>query len=526
MKHTYTIIGMTCDHCQNHVQNALNSIKGVKHAEVSLHPAEATIEMDKHIGLEVLQAELSKIGDYKIENAGQHQTNEMAQNHHMGHNVQLKNSNIVPQELRIPPVLKPVYQDSETVKYSLTAQEGVTEIFPGFETKTKGYSSSILGPAVIVKRNQNVEVELINKLNESTTFHWHGLKIPAGVDGGPHDIIGTGKSSKVHFKVQQDSATLWFHPHPMGATARQVYEGLAGLLVVQEENKNLVLPQDYGVNDIPVVVQDRYFTKDYQIDYEGVRDEDGTQGDTLMINGTVNPYFNFDNRWLRLRLLNGSNARNFEFYFENHLPFIQIASDGGLLEKPVKMTKIFMSPGERAEILLDTSSIKASSISLLHDRHRILLINLTKGNMSDEVTLLPHVLNTFPHVVTDKLPVKKIELYGMGKDVMIDGKKFDMNRIDLSQHLNSYEIWQVYNKPDSMGGMIHPFHIHGTQFRVLARDAKGPKENEYGWKDTVHIEAGETISLLVNFEHKGVYMYHCHNLEHEENGMMGQIEIQ
>jgi len=126
-----------------------------------------------------------------------------------------------------------------------------------------------------------------------------------------------------------------------------------------------------------------------------------------------------------------------------------------------------------------------------------------------------------------QLPVsKRIELFGMGTMVTINGKQFDKNRIDFVQQQGVTEIWEIYNKPDMMGGMTHPFHIHGTQFKIVSINGQAPPPNEQGWKDTVSIEPGESVKLAVKFQDKGIYMFHCHLLEHEDNGMMGQVKVE
>jgi len=331
----------------------------------------------------------------------------------------------------------------------------------------------------------------------------------------------------VKFTVNQEASTLWFHPHPEGATAEQVYKGLAGLIYVEDEkSKNLDLPKEYGINDFPLVFQDRQFNEEKQFDYQTVINEDGTIGDTLLINGTLYPKLTVSKEKVRLRLLNGSNARNYSFKLNTGESFQQIATDGGFVNDPTTMREITLTPGERAEIIIDFSRYESSSeIALINEEDTNLLlfkIEEHKTNPSD----LPKSLNNF--AVTDEernLPVtKKLELFGMGAMVTINGKKFDINRIDFTQKQGVTEIWEIYNKPDAMGGMTHPFHIHGTQFKIISVDGNEPQVNEQGWKDTVAIDTGETLQLAVKFNNKGVYMFHCHVLEHD-SGMMGQVKI-
>lgn len=425
-------------------------------------------------------------------------------------------------ELALPPLLEP--KDGIV---DIIAQQGSTEIFKGIQTKTYGYNGSFLGPVIKITEGEKVTFRTKNDLSEPTTFHWHGVEIPGEGDGGPHQILKPGESEDVKFTVSQGASTLWFHPHPVGATAEQVYKGLAGFIYVEDENsKKLGLPSQYGENDFPIVFQDRQFTEEKQFDYQAALNEDGTIGDTLLVNGTLNPKLTVGKEKVRLRLLNGANARNYTFKLNKGDTFQQIATDGGFLNKPTTLREITLTPGERAEIIVDFSKFDSkSNIALVNEVDTILLpfeIDEQKANS----TKISKSLNDF--AVTDEernLPVtKKLELFGMGKMVTINGKQFDMNRIDFTQKQGETEIWEIYNKPDMMGGMTHPFHIHGTQFKVVSIDGEEPPASLQGWKDTVSIEPDQTVKLAVKFPNKGIYMFHCHILEHEENGMMGQVE--
>ncbi|SOC15545.1 FtsP/CotA-like multicopper oxidase with cupredoxin domain [Ureibacillus xyleni] len=426
-------------------------------------------------------------------------------------------------ELPLPPLLQP-----NNGVVDIIAQQGKTEIFEGVETETYGYNGSFLGPVITVNEGETVTFRTNNKLSEPTTFHWHGVEIPGEGDGGPHHILKPGATEEVKFTVKQGASTLWFHPHPEGATAEQVYKGLAGLIYVEDDNsKNLAIPNEYGKNDFPLVFQDRQFTEDKQFDYQAVLNEDGTIGDTLLVNGTLNPKLTVGKEKVRLRLLNGSNARNYIFKLNTGDKFQQIATDGGFLNKPTIMSEISLTPGERAEIIVDFSKYEAkSNIALVNEEDTILLPFQLDEHRTNSIKI-PESLNDYGITEEEKmLPVtKKLELFGMGTMVSINDKQFDMNRIDFTQKQGETEIWEIYNKPDMMGGMTHPFHIHGTQFKIVSIDGKEPPANLQGWKDTVSVEPDQTIKLAVKFNNKGIYMFHCHVLEHEENGMMGQVEV-
>ncbi|WP_217587093.1 multicopper oxidase family protein [Lentibacillus saliphilus] len=429
--------------------------------------------------------------------------------------------------LNIPPLLEKDKEDGNNVYYTIEAQKGQTEIFDGVQTDTLGYNEPFLGPVLRLEKGQTAHLTLKNKLDEATTFHWHGLIIEGEADGGPHSVIQPGEEKEITFDVQQDSATLWFHPHPKGKTAKQVFEGLAGLMYIEDEaNDNSYV---YGENDFPLIIQDRTFNEEKQLEFEAVKDEDGTLGETLLINGTLNPYLAVKQEKVRLRLLNGSNMRNYTFKLSNNQSFQQIASDGGLLNKPVELTEIQLTPSERAEIVVDFSQLTENEkIALVTDDETVLLPFKVTDAVAKETKGIqfPEAPIALTQEELDKPVSKRIELFGMGEHVTINGKKFDMNRIDFTQKKGETEIWEIYNKPDMMGGMIHPFHIHGTQFKVISVNGEAPPANLQGYKDTIALDPGDKAKIAVKFPEEGVFMYHCHILEHEDNGMMGQVKVE
>lgn len=451
----------------------------------------------------------------------------MMGNNHMNHGEVISlNDSTGENDLKIPPMLES--DNAEGTTYTVRAQKGETELVDGIKTNTYGYNGTFLGPMLRFVKGETVKIRAVNELDENTTFHWHGLEVAADADGGPHDVIKPGEEKSIEFKVEQEAATLWFHPHPEGKTSEQVYNGLAGLIYIEDEKSDrLGLPNDYGKNDIPLVFQDRTFDSKMQLNYKTVMNDDGTIGDTLLINGTLNPKLSVGKEKVRLRLLNGSNARNFTFKLNTGDSFIQIATDGGLLNKPVEMNEITLTPSERAEIVIDFAKLNTKKDLALLNEDGSILLPFDVSDQNGKKEKIQEDLNDFTLTSEEKnLPVtKRIELFGMMDMVTINGKKFDPERIDFTQQQGVTEVWEVYNKKDMMGGMIHPFHIHGTQFKIISRDGEDPAENEKGWKDSISVHPGERVKLAVQFKHKGVYMFHCHILEHEDNGMMGQIEV-
>ncbi|WP_100404075.1 multicopper oxidase family protein [Bacillus sp. FJAT-42315] len=430
-------------------------------------------------------------------------------------------------ELTFPKVLTPDHRDKDSITYTVKAQEGQTEIFNGIQTNTYGYNGNFLGPVLRVQKGMNVTINLVNDLQEDTTFHWHGLDVAANADGGPHAVLKSGETDKIEFTVKQEAATLWFHPHPMHETGKQVFNGLAGLLYIDDpKNDDLNLPQTYGEDDFPLILQDKTFTKDKQLDYAAVMNEDGTTGDTLLINGVVDAKLTVDRQKVRLRILNGSNIRPYKLHFDQDIAFEQIASDGGLLNAPHQTKEIDVSPSERMEVLVDFTQVKGNKVSLVDENGVVILpIHLKEETKRGANTVTTLNTLTIPEDVRNQEVTKKVKLEGMGRNVTINGQKFDMDRIDFRQKQNVTEVWEIENVKDMMGGMQHPFHIHGTQFQVISIDGKAPPAHLVGYKDTIALDPGQKAKIAVTFSNKGTYMFHCHILEHEDNGMMGQIEV-
>ena len=427
-------------------------------------------------------------------------------------------------KLKIPVMLQDQNSDPDIAEFVLQVQSGQTNFIGNWLTQTLGYNGSYLGPVLRIRKGEKVNIRVDNQLSFPTTLHWHGLVVDGEQDGGPHQGIQPGKNWNPAFTVDQDAATLWYHPHFMGDTADQVYYGLAGLIYIDDENSGqLDLPEEYGINDIPLVVQDRSFNSDGSFDYRtsmmGV-----VAGDTILINGTINPFINVNKGNVRFRILNASNSQNFEFRLSDANNFQQIASDGGFLEAPLTRQSIFLTPGERAEVIVDFAKTKRSSVTLMLGNKPIMTINITSEN--PDTTELPESLTRIEPISEDGNPKTRIfELQSMGISGTINGKSFDMNRIDEEVSLNETEIWIIRNSGGMMQTSGHPFHVHGTQFQIISRNGQVPPLQEQGFKDTVFVNIGEEVKIRVRFTHPGLFMYHCHILEHEDSGMMGQFRV-
>lgn len=442
--------------------------------------------------------------------------------------------------LPIPPLLEDENPEEGQAEFSFTAQIGETEFFEGQPTETYGYNGDYLGPVIRVREGDEVTMNVKNELGEETTVHWHGLRVFSEADGGPHSVIKPGDTWQPEFEITQPAATLWYHPHTLHTTGEQVYKGLAGLLLIDDEvSDSLDIPKDYGENDIPLIVQDKAFMSDGTFEYDLNMPDImmGLMGDTPLINGAVNPYTEVPQGKVRFRILNGSNARTYDFELSHGESFHQIASDGGFLEQPVEMQRLTLSSAERAEIIVDFSAYdEGDSIELTDSGTRLMSFRVTaeEGLQAE----LPNELTEIEKIDPDEADrTRRFVLQGMGPSVNINGVQMDMDRIDEQVNLNDTEIWEISNRSSGMmggmmggvmsdRGMIHPFHIHGIQFQVLDRDGNPPPENERGWKDTVLVHPDETVKIIAKFKHPGLFMYHCHILEHEDAGMMGQFLVE
>ena len=451
--------------------------------------------------------------------------------------------------LFIPPVLEPRTREGEA-NFELIVQDGETQIFSDATTKTRGFCGNYLGPTIRARTGDRVRMNVTNRLLEPTTVHWHGMHLPAAMDGGPHQIILPGETWRPYWTIANEAATLWYHPHPLARTGEQVYRGLAGLFVVDDRNsESLGIPKEYGVDDIPLIIQDRKFDGNGQLLYDPDHDRivsPGMLGDTILVNGTLAPYVEIPAKLIRLRLLNASNARRYNVGFSDNRGFYQIATDGGLLAAPVERSRMVLAPGERAEVLVDLTTV-TEPITLMsyavvddvlaivnliqeillpdNDENQIFkLVELRPTPARDVGSAIPDSLNTIVRLnVADAVKTRSFTMDGTAGG--INGKAMDHRRIDEVVRRGDIEIWKV----GSQSPTYHPFHVHGVQFLLLDRDGTPPGAAEQGWKDTVIIGPAETVRLIMRFSDYSdphlPYMFHCHVLEHEDMGMMGQFVV-
>lgn len=441
--------------------------------------------------------------------------------------------------LAIPPAL-----DLDT--FELVTDEHVHQFYPGINTSTYGASAEYLGPTLILHRGDTARIRIHNELAEMTSMHWHGMHVPGEMDGGPQRIIDPGESWMAEFEVKNPAATYWYHPHPHELTAEQANFGIAGFIIVQDdEEAQLALPRTYGVDDFPVVIQDRKFLANGDFAFYPF-------GDSVLVNGTPNAYLELPAQVVRLRLLNGSNARIYALGFDNGQDMHVVTNDGGLLPAPAATDRLWLSNGERAEVLLDLNGMEGDSLLLMSYGSELPLTVPGSNNMVWESSLLngvdfpvlrirvtpptaqpvaavPASLLTVPMPVeaesirTRTKTITGMGMVGMGM-FMINGLMFDMDVINDTMQLGTVEVWNIVNNSN----MAHPMHIHGVSFTVLERNGMAPPAWEQGPKDVVLVDRLETVKLVMRFNELTdgwPFMYHCHNLLHEDNMMMLQYIV-
>ncbi len=427
---------------------------------------------------------------------------------------------------------------------------------------------SYLGPVIRVRPGQKIRVHFHNRLAEESIIHWHGLHIPETMDGHPRYAVGPGKSYVYEFEVKNRAGTYWFHPHPHEKTGRQVYGGLAGLFIVSDdEEQALRLPA--GKYDIPLVIQDRRFNHDNQLVYlTHMMDRMmGFKGDRILVNGQADFVLPVETRPYRLRLLNGSNSRIYKLAWSDNSPFTVIGTDGGLLAGPVTRKTLTLAPAERIELWVDFSDRKTGTEILLNalpfddgsPMGRMGMMGMMgsrqsgqkrgftvmKVRVTDKVThkhTLPTVLSKIgtpdtKAAVNADAP-RRFDLTMAHMQWGINHRTFSMNQVARNEivRLGTRELWEFRNVEamgmmGMRGGMPHPVHVHGLQFRIVERSNVLRDKSAWnsirtgyvdeGWKDSFLVMPGERVRLLLEFtDYKGKFLYHCHNLEHEDMGMM------
>jgi blue copper oxidase len=444
--------------------------------------------------------------------------------------------------------------------------------------QTEHAGQAYQNPILRIESGARFTASLDNALTEPTIIHWHGLHTPAKMDGHPRDTIAPGARYDYDFTVRNRGGTYWYHTHAHELTAKQAYNGLASFFLVDDDDQRKLakaLDLQLGVTDLPLVIQDKQFDAQGKLVYRPNAHESmmGWLGDIVLANLTPNAAHTVTPRAYRLRLLNGSNARIYRLAFvkgDTALPFTVIGTDGGLIERPEKVTEAFLSPGERLDVLFDAAQAQPGDTvflkSLAFDpmenegaaggmggmgsqgmgqmtasmgssrlplgmAFNVLKLTVTAGERV--VATLPTTLSEVKPIRTDGAAGRKIELSIQAMRFLINGRTFRMDEIAFDVKRGAVEVWSISNPTV---GMPHPMHIHGFSFQVLerlnsppplqamARFGKGRTVSDLGWKDTVLVWPGETVRIAIDFAHdfpgNQTYVFHCHNLEHADAGMM------
>lgn len=420
--------------------------------------------------------------------------------------------------------------------YSLVVQEGTTDFGVGGPTGTYGVNQSYLGPTLRMSIGDDIRMDVHNDLAERTTLHWHGMHVPAEMDGGPHQLLEPGETWSPQWQVRQQAGTLWYHAHPHGQTADQVYKGVAGMILVDDPAGGPDLPHEYGVDDIPVIVQDKSFDSDGQLEFDQRGPSStGFLGDTVMVNATIGAYLDVPTSRVRLRLLNASTARIYRFGFSDDRTFDLVGTDGGLLTAPAPLDRIQLSPGERAEIVVtmgpgetvelrnyspDFGGRVAGNSRFGTGDYRVL--ELRAADSLRQSPAVPATLAQFSR--TPESAAQRTRSFTINAQI-INRRPVDMGRIDEVVPLDATEVWVLRNRDPQP----HNFHVHTVQFQVLDIDGRPPPPELAGWKDTVYLAPGSEVRIIATFpdyaDPTWPYMYHCHLLWHEDSGLMGQFVV-
>ena len=438
--------------------------------------------------------------------------------------------------LPIPPVLTPVRSDAAGDYYELVQREATVEILPGIRTRIWGYNGAFPGPTIRARRGRPVFVTHTNRLPVPTVAHLHGGVTRPESDGFPTDTVAPGDARRYEYANGSRAATLWYHDHSRTGTGRNLYMGLAGLYLLEEDSDvNAQLPHDRF--DIPLILQDRAFGDDgeFRYDHRGHR---GATGTIMLVNGAPWPVLEVEARRYRFRILNASNATPVRLGLSPERPLIQIAVDQGLLSRPVSLRSVDVTMAERVEIVVDFSSFAVGSRVVLHDlraegpSNRLMRFDVVGAGRDDSV--VPPVLSECETLRPDAAVQTRTFVFGgrpawgMPPTVqwVINGEPFDPTRVDASPRLGDVEVWRFVNRGFLGRTMLHPVHTHLAPFQVLRRNGRAPLRQEGGWKDTVAVDDGEEVEVAIRWSgYRGRYLLHCHNLEHEDHTMMARVDV-
>ncbi|WP_433087318.1 multicopper oxidase family protein [Dactylosporangium sp. CA-052675] len=422
----------------------------------------------------------------------------------------------------VPKELRPVIVSAGVDVFRVDMTPATVELLPGVRTPSLTFGGQFVGPTIRARAGRTALVKFTNRIDMEANVHLHGGHVPASSDGFPTDVIAPGRSRTYTYPNTQPGATLWYHDHAHGMEAEDVYRGLHGFYLIDDDaERGLRLPQ--GEYDVPIMLRDAAFAADGTLDFASFARP------VVLANGRPQPYFKVAARKYRLRLLNAANTRVFTLALGEGATMTQIGSDGGLLPAPVPRTELTLASAERQDVIVDFSRFPLGSQVVLRDATSGPVLRFDVVRHAADASRVPAALRPLPPIPPATAERDVTMSFDLSRPVpvgMLNGHAFDANRVDIAVRRGSTEIWRIGNGDPP--GFDHTFHMHATHFRVLDRDGKAPTPDDAGWKDTIYVPAGaRNIRVAVTFpQTTGRYVYHCHFLEHSAAGMMGVMEIQ
>jgi bilirubin oxidase len=445
------------------------------------------------------------------------------------------------------------------INFNLTVKDTFAQLRPGNQTITGAVNNNqFWGPTLIFNQGDTVHMNVLNTLNDSTTIHWHGMHLPAVMDGGPHQVIPPGTTWQPYWKVTNNAATYWYHPHLHNMTMDHVTKGIGGFIIVRDVNESaLALPRKYGVDDIPLALTSRGYDalNAFTITDNSTISE---YGDYMLTNGTPDAQVSLPKQYVRLRILNAEIERGYNLGFSDNRTFYIIANDGGLLNAPLAVTRVKLMVGERVEILVNLGSdaigssidLKAYNAGLpfgfpgaepiIHGLNGSILNNINFSVLhinviattASPITSVPSVLASNVYWTAADATVSRSLTVTAGSGIGLsefyfDNTPFIYSVINKTVNINDIEEWTITNN----NIFSHAFHIHDVEFKIVARNGSAAAVGNYesGWKDVVYLPKGESVSFVAKFEDYSdaihPFMYHCHFSNHEDGGMMGQFVV-
>lgn len=451
--------------------------------------------------------------------------------------------------LRIPPVLKPG-KVKKVDTYTMTMKAGSVKCHRDLPpTAILGYEGIFPGPTVIAQKGRAVSITHINSLpmqhgsghtgmemgDMLPAVHLHGAEVPPGSDGHPNDGIPFGGQSRDYmYPNEQRGCTMWYHDHTHGKTGEMVLKGLAGLYILRDPSVEAKLKLPSGAREIPLIIQDRSFAADGSFIYnlDAATLEAGYQGENILVNGGVQPFLAVDTALYRFRILNGSNARIYRLALSNGDPLIQIGTDGGLLQRPKEVASLEIAPSERYDIIVDFTKLPVGTQVILQNldgmgsTSQVMRFDVTKR--VKETKKVPQFLQAW-----EELPESEIAAvrdFNLARQTIngaltwtINGQAYDSASPPQAKPVvNTIEQWNFINPTNHP----HPMHLHLVQFQVVNINGLPQEPSDIGWKDSVIVPPASELSILARFnKYTGRYVFHCHNLEHEDFSMMAEFEV-